>query len=102
MCLKGVGGDPEIPTAPRQGWGCDQWGSVYLVAPAEPGCLMSPPPELICSKEDKEFRHILTDTRLYSPLTFFECFLYARHYAMCLLYVISDVETKCEHYNLNV
>lgn len=68
----------------------------------ELGCLMSLFLELICSKEDKEFRYILIDIRLYLLLIFFECFLYVRYYVMCFLYVIFDVEIKCEYYNLNV
>ena len=71
------GGESEAPIALGQGWGCDGWHPVYLLASAEPGCPASPPPELICSKENKEFHHILTIARLYLQLTSFERFLYA-------------------------
>lgn len=90
MCLFGAGWDPETPVASGQGWGGDGWQPVYLVPSTEPGCLVSPPPELICSKEDKEFHHILTIARLYLQLTFFECFLYACN-MLCVFYMFSLV-----------
>lgn len=70
-----LGGDP----APGQGWGCDGWDPVYLLASTDPGCLVSPPPELIWGKENKEFHYVLTIAHLYLQLTFFEYFLYAGH-----------------------
>ena len=85
------GGESEAPIALGQGWGCDGWHPVYLLASAEPGCPASPPPELICSKENKEFHHILSIALLYLQLTSFECFL-CLHDALCFLHVISGVE----------
>lgn len=79
------GGDAEAPAAPGQGWGCDGWDLLYLVASPEPGFLASPPPELICTKENKEFHHLLTIAHLYLQLTFFERFLYARSCAVTFL-----------------
>lgn len=104
---QGVGGDPATLTVPGQGWGCDGWDPVYLLGSTDPSCLVSPPPELICSKENKEFHYILSMTHSYLQLTFFEGFLYARLlYALPFLYVISSVEADflimCECYDLNI
>ena len=99
------GGELKAPIALGQGWGCDGWHPVYLLASAEPGCPVSPPQELIGSEENKEFHHILTITRLYLQLTAFECFLYACmmifvSYTLSLVWKLSL--TKCERDGFSV
>lgn len=74
------------PAPPGQGWGCEGGDSLISWLP-KPGGLASPPPELICSKENKEFHHIQTITCLYLQLTFLLCAPYMPGPTLCLFYV---------------
>lgn len=71
------------------GAGVGLWGRgfPYFLASPEPGGLVSPPPELICSKENKEFHHIQTITCLYLQLTFLLSAPYMPGPTLCLFYI---------------
>lgn len=105
VCLL-LGGDPELPAAPGQGWGCDKWGSLHPVVSPEPGCLTSPPPE---STEVKRTRSFITFRQLLVCIYnshFSERFFSARRHTGPFLCVFSGVKTgfltKCGPYDLNV